>query len=234
MFTFFCLLLTRQCFGVLILAREHRVPTVPYALLFLSLIISVLANVVGIALDVLPNMSHYNTPAPIQAALEASDWLFTNWTILLIFSSVIAVLLQREAAIYAATGGKVGRRNDGIPVACTALTAILFVLGTAGPALRFDTSRKYQIAQNEIKFECNTNASLEKAAALELWHDRRSHMGEDLSGMFDSFVVLAGIEVIVSTVLLWRAVGAAGIKDKVRNLLWLSPSSRLTPQSLSR
>jgi hypothetical protein len=99
---------------------------------------------------VFSNTLHYNPPTRLQAALEASDWLFTNSTILLIFSSVIAVLLHREAAIYAATGGNVGRRNHGIPIVYTALAATLFMLGTA-PALHFDTSQKYQIAQNEMQ-----------------------------------------------------------------------------------
>jgi hypothetical protein len=179
---------------------------------------SILANAPRIAFGVFLHMPQYNLPAQLHLALDASEWLFTNWTIFLMFLSVVAVLLNREGAIFAKTGGQVGRRNHGIPGVYTTLAIILFILGTAGPAIYFVTIRKSQITLNEINFEFNATALPEKGTTLEkLWREQ-SRVWESLGNMFDAVVVLAGVVVVVSTVLLWRKVCTAGIKDKVRNL----------------
>jgi hypothetical protein len=199
---------------VLISTREHRAL---YATLFLSLIMSILTNAPGIAFSVFSHMSQYNLPARLHLALDASDWLFTNWSILLMFLSVVAVLLNREVAIYAKTGGQAGRRNHGIPVVYTTLAIILFMLGTAGPAFYFVTIRKYQITSNEINSEFNATALPEKGATPKLLSEQ-SRVWGGLDDMFYTFVILTGVVVVVSTVLLWRKVRAAGMKYKVRNL----------------
>ena len=174
---------------------------------------SILANAPRIMFGVLSHTSQYNLPAQLHLALDASNWLFTNWTILLMFLSVVAVLSNREVAIYAKTGGKVGRRNHGFLVVYTTLATILFMVGTAGPAFYFLSVRKYQRTLNEINFEFSATALPEKGATL--WCEQSHVWG--LGDIFDAFVVLAGVVVVVSTVLLWQKVGAAGIKDKVCN-----------------
>lgn len=211
-FTFFFLLLTGWCFVTLILARGHRAP---YALLFPALILSVLANGANIGLEIFLNMpSWYNLPTQLQPALEAIGLFFTNLAILLLFLSIIAVLWDRETAIHAATEGKACRRNHGFTVVYAVLAFILFVLGIAGPAVYIYAIRKYFIALNAIDFNFDTNASLEQYQ-LELWLNQRQKVWNDLFYTFDAFVVLTGVVVAVSTILLWRAGRAAGIRDKV-------------------
>lgn len=208
MTTFAFLLLARWCYQILILAREHRGP---YLFLFPALLLSGLGNAVGIALE------HNNLPAQLELSLATVWWLFTNWPILLLLLSIIAVILNRQAAIYAATEGMAGRHLRGFTVGYGILAVVLFVLGTAGPILQFATIRQYQTVLNQINFEFNPNASLEKAE-LDVWRDHRSQLWSDVDDTFDAFVVLSGFVVVISTALLWRAGCAAGIKDKVLDL----------------
>jgi hypothetical protein len=193
---------------ILIRAREHRGP---YLFLFPALVLSALGNAAGVALE------HNNLPVQFNLPLATVLWLFTNWLILLLLLSIVAVLLNRQAAIYAATEGMAGRNLHGFTVGYGILAVMLFVLGTAGPILQFATISQYQTVFNQINFEFNANASLEKAE-LDVWRDHQSHLWSDIDDGFDAFVVLAGFVVIISTALLRRAGCAAGIKDKVLDL----------------
>jgi hypothetical protein len=132
-FTFLFLLLTGWCFVTLILARGHRAP---YALLLPALILSTLANANNIALEVFLNMPYwYNLPTQLQPALEAIGLFFTNWAILLLFLSIIAVLRNRETALHTTTEGKAGGYKLIFTVVYAVLALTLFVLGTAGTSI---------------------------------------------------------------------------------------------------
>ena len=205
-------MLTVWCFVALVLARGHRSP---YAFLFPALIFSVLGNADNIALEIIFNMpSWYTFPTQLQPALEAIALFFTNWAILLLFLSLVALLWNREAALHIATDGKAGRRNHAFTAIYAILAVLLFALGTAAPAIYVDALRKYLIDLNEVDFEFDENPSLDQYA-LENWFYQQSKISNDVNYTFDTFVVLAGIVVVVSTGLLWRAHRAAGIKDKV-------------------
>jgi hypothetical protein len=204
--------LTAWCFVALALARGHRSP---YAFLFPALILSVLANANNIALEVFLNMpSWFVLPTQLQPALEAIGLLFTNWAILLLFLSLIAVIWNREDAINAATEGKAGRRNHIFTAIFAALAVIIFVLGTAGPAVFVDAVRQYIVALNEIDSSINTDPTLEEEV-LEVWFDQRHKVWSALDYSFSSFVVLTALAIAIPTILLWRASRAAGIRDKV-------------------
>jgi len=136
--------------------------------------------------------------------------LFNHWAILLLFLSIISVLRNREAAVYNATGGKeAGRRNYGFTVAYAILAIIIFVLGTAGPAVYVDTMRKFTTARNGIDLRLNPDGLVEIAEF--------SSLHGDIEYVFSSVVVLTGVVVVVSTIMLWRACRAAGVRDKITN-----------------
>jgi hypothetical protein len=158
--------------------------------------------------------SWFTLPTQLQPVLEAIALLFTNWAILLLFVSIIAVLWNRETAIHTATEGKTSGRNYAFIVVYAVLAVFLFALGTAAPAIYVDALRKYLIALNEINFEFDENTPLDQFA-LENWFYQQSKVWNDVNYVFNTFVVLTGIIVVISTVLLWRTQRAAGIRDKV-------------------
>lgn len=151
----------------------------------------------------------YSPPSQLRLVAE-SIWLFSiHWADLLLFLSIGAVLRHRETIIHATTGEKGAcRGNRVLTVAYSALSIIIFVLGTAGPAVNLDTKRRY------TAFEHDANTSAEKAE-LKVWLDQRWGINATIDDMFGSFVVLSAVGVVISTILLWRAGCAAGIRDKV-------------------
>jgi hypothetical protein len=126
-FAFFFLLLTGWCFVSLISARDHRTP---YVFLFPALILSTLANASNIALEVMANI-FWTAPVQLEPALEGIALFFTEWAILLLFLSIIAVLRNRESALHKATGGKAGGHNPIFTGVYAILALSLFILGTA-------------------------------------------------------------------------------------------------------
>lgn len=215
-FTFFFILLTGWCFVALVLARGHRAP---YAFLFPALVLTVLENGNNVALEVFLNMPFwYYLPTQLEPALEAIGWFFTNWAILLLFLSIIAVLWNRQTALRIATAGKAGSCNHALTVIYAVLALILFVLGTTAPAVYVNTIRKYLIVMNQITSEFDANTALEEAQ-LEQWFNQQQNLTYAIGYAFSSFVVFTGIVVVVSTLLLWRAGRAAGIKDKIINFM---------------
>ena len=170
----------------LILARGHRAP---YAFLFPALVLSVLGNAGSIALEVFLNMpSWYILPTQLQPALDSITLFLTNWAILLLFLSIIAVLWNRETALYTATEGKTGHHNHGFTAAYAILALALFVLGTACPAVLVDALQKYLVALNEVDFDLNADASVEQDE-LNSWFDQRVEVSNDLGYALSSVVV---------------------------------------------
>jgi len=202
----------------LILARGHRSP---YAFLYPALILSVLGNAGNIALEVFLNMpSWYTLPTQLQPALDAVALFLTNWAILLLFLSIIAVIWNRETALHTATEGKAGQRNHGFTAAYAVLALLLFVLGTASPAVYVDALRKYLVVLEEIDLNSDIDTA-EQLAQDELISllNQRFQVVDDLNYAFSSIVVLTGVVAVVSMILLWRAGRAAGIRDKITNTM---------------
>lgn len=213
LFTLFFFGLTVWCFVALILSRGHRGP---YAFLFPALILSFLANANNIALEVLLNMpAWFEAPGRTIPALEAIGLFFTNWAILLLFLSMIAILWNRETAIHTAIEGKTGRHNHAFTAIYAVLALILFVLGTASIAVYVDAVRKYDDALKQIQSQFSAkNIPLQEQLLVE-WLDQRRKVWSRLRYAFHTFVVVSGIVVAVSTILLWRSGRRAGIRDKV-------------------
>jgi len=215
-FTFFFFVLAVWCFVALILSRGHRSP---YAFLFPALILSFLANANNVALEVILNLSSFFLlPTQLQPALEAIGLLFTNWAILLLFLSLVAVIWNREDAIHAATEGRAGRRNHIFTAIFAILAVIIFVLGTAGPAIYVDALRQYLDALNEIDVTFDTDSAPEEDA-LDAWFDNRLKVSNAVNYSFSSFVVLTAIAITVPTILLWKASHAAAIRDKITDTM---------------
>jgi len=205
-FTFFFLLLTVWCIVALIIARGHRAP---YMFLLPALILTTFGNGGNIALEVFLNMSSwYYIPTQLIEALEAIQWFFANWAILLLFLSIMAVLWNRETALDVATEGAAGRRHRLFTVTYAVITLILFALGLAGPIVYLDAVQKYDIATNQIVY-------FDPIA----WLEERRKVWRSIRYAFNSIVVLTGVVVIVSTIRLWRAGRGAGIRDKITNAM---------------
>ena len=203
-FTLLFLLLIGWCFVALISARGHRSP---YAFLFPTIIFAFIANADNIAYIVVDNLPpYYDLPVYLFPALDAVYDLFYNWSTLLLFLALVAVLWNRESAIRVATEGKAGRRIPALIAVHAVLVVIMLVLGTAGPAVFVDALAKY---------ETSYSASAEEDFQQQL------KVYYKLNYAFNTFVVLTGVDIALSTFLLWSACRAAHITDKVNQPLSL-------------
>lgn len=182
------------------LARNHRLP---YAFLLPAIIFLLLCNTGGIASVVITRQLPYLDPLRHRAfvALDGIYYLSYNLATLFLFLTLIAVLWNRENAIYAATEGKAGRRNPAVTTVHVVLAVLVFVLGTAAPAVYIDA---------DIKF----NASdLTRGAQNDYY--KQVEVYEKLNYAYSAFVILTGVDIAVSTVLLWSFSRAMRVTDKV-------------------
>jgi len=188
----------------LLLARGHRFP---YALLFPTVILMFINNADNIALIVCDNLSSdYDLPDLLFPALDAINLLSNSWATLLLYLAILAVLWNRESAIRVATEGKAGRRNPALIAVHAVLAVFIFVLGTAGPAVFVDALVKYE-----------TTSDVRSVAVIDYRKQRK--VFEKLSYVYSTFVVLTGVDVALSTVLLWSASRTARVTDKITNMM---------------
>ena len=182
-----------------------------------ALILTTLGNGANIALEIYLNWpSGFYVPTQLIPALTAIQWFFANWAILLLFLSFVAVLWNRESALHAATDDAVGGHNRLFTVTYAILASILFVLGLAGPIVYVVDAQKYNNALNQINSAAIYDPIVSDGALqLQIWISQQRKIWRSIGYAFDSIVVLTGVVVTVSTILLWRAGRAAGIRDKV-------------------
>jgi hypothetical protein len=175
------------------LARGHRSP---YAFLFPAIILFLFANADIIALTVVMHLpSYYVLPALVFTALDTINVFFGSWATLFLFLALVAVLWNRESAIRVATEGKAGRRNPALIAVHAVLAVLILVLGTAGPA----------VYVNIITPESDSATALQKQVQVY----------EKLNYAYNTFVVLTGFDIAISTILLRSTCRTAHISDKV-------------------
>jgi uncharacterized membrane protein YhaH (DUF805 family) len=193
LFTFAFFIQTAWCCIALVQGRGHRSP---YAFLISALILSLIDHVMNIlALIFEVSNSGYSQP-PARGGVQT---FFSSWTHLFFYLSMIAVLWNRETAIYAATEGKAGRHNYVVTGVHAILIMLIFAVGTAGPAVELNPKGSFIRNVNAMYYSLCT------------------------------FLILAVVTVIVSAVLLQRASRVEGVVDNVCiPCTWLSSLMVLT------
>jgi hypothetical protein len=120
------------------------------------------------------------------------------------FLVVITVILNRETALRTATEGKSGGHHPVLIAVHVILAVLIFIMATAAQGLNFDTGVKLVHVRTRPDFN---KAQQRFDVAMQLFY------------AYSSFAILTGIDVAVSTVLLWRAWKKAGIRDPITNML---------------
>ncbi|KAJ7291237.1 hypothetical protein C8J57DRAFT_212487 [Mycena rebaudengoi] len=195
-------------FIALITSRGHRAP---YAILFPTILFSGWGNAayVGeIIIDNIPSLHFFSDTLPVLLipSLIFILNLFSDWATVLLFLATIAVILNRETALKTASEGKSGGHNPVLLVVHIVLATLAFIFGTATDAYAMDTNVK--IANGSFTG---------RIGRLERVH--RTQVIQQLSYAFASWSVLLGVDIAVTTLLLWRSWRSAGISDKITNVM---------------
>lgn len=171
------------------LARNHRSP---YGFLLAAIILSFLVHIDNIVFIVITDWSR------LIIALGGMSLLFNNWATLLLFLTLVAFLWDRENAIRVMTGGSAGRRNPAVIALHAVLAVLILVLGTAGPAVYINAYMRY----------VDGNMT---------WYSflKQRKVREELKDAYAAFVVLAGVDIAVSTIVLWSTCRTIRVTDKV-------------------
>jgi hypothetical protein len=194
----YCALSIWACVA-LIMSRGHRAP---YAVLFPSLLFAGWSNAVYMGVIIVENTSSMNSDLPNSSAkqllpiLGSVSSLFTDWALRLLFLATILLILNRETALKTATQGTSGGHKPVLLAAHITLAVLTWIFGTAVEAYMLETNLQFGIFGPPLQHRIRVTWALAYA--------------------YGSCVVLMSVDVVVSTVLLWRAWRGAGISDKVR------------------
>ncbi|KAJ7704342.1 hypothetical protein B0H17DRAFT_1039322 [Mycena rosella] len=192
-------------FVALLTSRGHRAP---YVFLLPTLVFFAWSNAAFIALIILgniPSLSFSDTfPVLLIPTLGFISNLLNDWAVVLQFLAIIAVIWNRENTLRVATEGKFGGHHPALIALHVALAALTLAFGTAAEAYNMDTNVQYYTTE-ELFF----------GDALH----HRIVVYQQLFYVFSSFAVLTAVDVVVSTVLLWRGWKNAGIPDKITNVV---------------
>lgn len=139
----------------------------------------------------------------------AISWLFENWSKVLLFLAIIGMIRSRTMALKVTTGEKRSKQDYAFDAVHISIAAIIFLFGTISTAVYVDGRIHYLHA---IKIA----RTLEASKAAVLYFQNRVILYQRLSYVFKSFVVLSAVDVVVTTIIYWRAGLAMGLKDKVR------------------
>ncbi|KAJ7291236.1 hypothetical protein C8J57DRAFT_212497 [Mycena rebaudengoi] len=195
-------------FIALLISRGHRAP---YTILFPAILFSGWGNAVlvgKIVIDNIPSLHFFSDTLPVLLlpSLIFVYNLFSDWATVLLFLATIALILNRETALKTASEGKFGGHNPVLLVIHIVLATFVFIFGTAADALVMDTNVK--IANG------NLTGRIHRA---ELAH--RSLVIDQLSYVYATWYILLGVDIAVTTLLLWRSWRSAGISDKITNVM---------------
>ncbi|KAJ6511290.1 hypothetical protein C8R47DRAFT_729566 [Mycena vitilis] len=194
-------------FVALLTSRGHRSP---YAFLLPTILFFAWSNAAFIALILLENIpalqsdSFFDGPLPVLLlpSLRFVANLFNDWAVVLLFLVLIAVLWNRETMLRLSTDGKFGGHHPALIALHATLASLTFIFGTATEAFLMDTNVRF--ATTDISFD-------------EI--DHRFTVDNQLYYVYTTFAVLMGVDVAVTTVLLWRGWKKAGIPDKITNIM---------------
>ncbi|KAJ7057025.1 hypothetical protein C8F01DRAFT_1372337 [Mycena amicta] len=213
--TFAILCIWALCYGLLslwnfialIIARGHRAP---HALLLPTIVFFGWSNALYIALVVLENGADLSFQASLPDLLIPTLRFISNlanaWALTLLFVAIIAVAWNRETALHKATEGKFGGHHPALIVMHVAFASLIFLLGIAAEAYNMDTNVKYFAGDFDRFFGED---------ALQ----QRINTGNGLFYSYQSFAILSFIDIVVTSIVLWRGWRKAGISDRVSNLM---------------
>ncbi|KAJ7481553.1 hypothetical protein FB451DRAFT_1236354 [Mycena latifolia] len=195
-------------FVALVTGRGHRSP---YAFLLPTLVFFAWSNAAYIGIIIIENIPavYYSDSLPVMLlpSLRFVSNLFNDWAAMLQFLAVIAVIWNRETTLRVATEGKFGGHHPALITLHVTLASLIFALGTAAEAYNMDTTVQYYVTRpDDLRF-----------LRGELHH--RIIVYQQLFYAFSSFAILSAIDVVVSSVLLWRAWKKAAIPDKATNIV---------------
>jgi hypothetical protein len=134
-------------------------------------------------------------------ALDALGELFSNWTIVLLYNSLVLFLWDREGAIRNASRGKAGGRNVVLLTIHTALCLLIFVFAMAAPGVSIHA---------QVQFLESNDMSLSQAM-----YDQQIKVSNRLNFVFNAFVCVTNIAFSLSVHLLHTSADRAGLKDPV-------------------
>ncbi|KAJ7216629.1 hypothetical protein GGX14DRAFT_696363 [Mycena pura] len=196
-------------FVALLVARGHRAP---HALLLPTIVLWGWSNGVNMATIVLNNIDLEFDDLTFPALNFAFNLTY-DWASLLFFLAIIAVLRNREAALQrATTDGKTGNggHHPVLMALHVLLAALLFILGTAAPAIVLDAYAKFYNSEFDFEF-----SNFEAEATL----DHRLSIATNLYYAFDAFAVLTCVDIAATAVVVWRRWKKAGVSDKITNTM---------------
>ncbi|KAF7292928.1 hypothetical protein MIND_01191900 [Mycena indigotica] len=131
-----------------------------------------------------------------------------DWALVLLFLAIHAVVFNRETALHKATEGKSGGHHPALIALHVTFASLLFILGTAAEGYTFDTNVKFY---NTTQFRGTRGRQALRS---------RISTGNSLFYAFQSFVILSFIDILATSIVLWRGWRRAGISDRVTNVLF--------------
>ncbi|KAJ6463882.1 hypothetical protein C8R45DRAFT_502311 [Mycena sanguinolenta] len=205
----------------IISGRGHRLP---YLVLLPTVVFAAWSNATYGATIVLNNIPAleandiFETELPVLLlpALGFVSDLFYHWTFVFQFAVVILLLRNREAALRATSAGRdalgpVGAASMVMNAVHVALAVLAFTFGTAHAGLEMATSVKYD--------NVNNYDSIFGVDGLAPDYLHRIHVEQQLYWTHNSFIILTSIDVVATTVVLWRAWRKAGLTDTITTRL---------------
>ncbi|KAF7366677.1 hypothetical protein MSAN_00925600 [Mycena sanguinolenta] len=228
--TFAVLCIFAVCYSVLFLwsfvpiisGRGHRLP---YLVLLPTVVFAAWSNATYGASIVLENIPALNAndifltelPVLLLPSLAFVSNLLYYWSFVLQFVVVILLLRNREAALRATPAGRdasgpVGTASMVRNAVHVALALLAFTFGTASAGLEMATSVKYD---NPDTY--STIFGLDGTGEADYLH--RLHVQSQLFWTHNSFIVLTGIDVVATTVVVWRGWRKAGLTDTITSRL---------------
>ncbi|KAJ7287115.1 hypothetical protein C8J57DRAFT_1495588 [Mycena rebaudengoi] len=205
LFAVLCLFTLAYCvlsIWALIMSRGHRAP---YAVLFPALLFAGWSNAMYMGVILVENTPSMNSDFPNSSAeqllpiLVSVSNLFSDWALVLLFLGTVLLILNRETALKTATEGTSGGHKPVLLAAHITLAVLTWIFGTAVEAYILETSLQPGLFGPPLQHQIMVTWALTYA--------------------YGSCAVLMGVDVMVSTVFLWRAWRGAGISDKITNLM---------------
>ncbi|KAF7319447.1 hypothetical protein HMN09_00283200 [Mycena chlorophos] len=175
----------------LLMARGHRAP---HALLLPTIVFFGWSNALYLARIVINSSANFDfadsLPYLTRPALRFAGNLVGDWGSVLFFLAIIAVAWNRETALGKATEGE----DEGTPPCLDCA------------ACRIGVPHEY-------------NGDFFTSIAGEEELQSHANTANNLFYAGQSFIVLSFIDVLITSIVLWRGWRAAGISDRVSNLL---------------
>nr|GAT47514.1 predicted protein [Mycena chlorophos] len=192
----------------LLMARGHRAP---HALLLPTIVFFGWSNALYLARIVINSSANFDfadsLPYLTRPALRFAGNLVGDWGSVLFFLAIIAVAWNRETALGKTTEGRTTAHHPALIALHAVLAFLMFVLNTAAEG--------YVMNLNVEVYNGDFFTSVGGEEKLQ----SHANTANNLFYAGQSFIVLSFIDVLITSIVLWRGWRAAGISDRVSNLL---------------